>query len=383
LISQKSGNSAAAQLCPKPEAASREPMDEASFRGAISVERKRTERSRKRFLLMLLQAGDSLPPARAEIELGHVVSALTMSIRETDVIGWYKHQLIAGVMFTDIVEEGKNAIVAAMLARISERLRDNESAANQLSQIGISFHLFPEGWIHELSRTPSNSTLYPDLSHRDRVRKLRFGMKRCMDIVGSLAALILFAPLFFSIAALIKLTSKGPVLFRQLRVGQYGKPFVFLKFRSMYAGNDTEVHKQWFQNFVSGKAGKHPTHSKDNGSYKMTNDPRVTPLGRILRRTSLDELPQFVNVLIGDMSLVGPRPPIPYEVDAYETWHRGRILEAKPGITGLWQVNGRSRITFDEMVRLDLQYARTWSIWLDIKVLLKTPKAVIMGDGAY
>ena len=119
------------------------------------------------------------------------------------------------------------------------------------------------------------------------------------------------------------------------------------------------------------------------GVYKLTNDRRVTRVGKFLRRTSLDELPQFLNVLEGDMSLVGPRPAIPYEVAAYETWHRRRVLEVKPGITGSWQVNGRSRVKFDEMVRLDLQYARSWSPWMDINILMRTPRAVIRGDGAY
>ena len=152
----------------------------------------------------------------------------------------------------------------------------------------------------------------------------------------------------------------------------------------MYVNNDTAVHQQWFRNFYSGKAKRHPTGDDNgNGSYKLPNDPRVTRVGKWLRRTSLDELPQFMNVLKGEMSLVGPRPPIPYEVDAYEAWHRGRILQAKPGITGLWQVSGRSRVSFDEMVRLDLRYARSWSIWLDIKILLQTPRAVLFGEGAY
>jgi lipopolysaccharide/colanic/teichoic acid biosynthesis glycosyltransferase len=205
-----------------------------------------------------------------------------------------------------------------------------------------------------------------------------------MDIVGSLVAFVLFAPLFLAIAVAIKLTSKGPVFFRQERIGQYGKPFVLLKFRSMHINNDTSVHKQWFENFYSGKAQRHPsTGSNGNGSFKLPNDPRVTRMGRLLRRTSMDELPQFFNVLKGEMSLVGPRPPIGYEVDAYQAWHRGRILQAKPGITGLWQVNGRSRVAFDDMVRLDLTYARTWSIWLDIQILLKTPAAVFFGEGAY
>jgi lipopolysaccharide/colanic/teichoic acid biosynthesis glycosyltransferase len=199
--------------------------------------------------------------------------------------------------------------------------------------------------------------------------------------VGSIAALILFAPLFGLIALAVKLSSEGPVFFRQERVGEHGRPFTFLKFRSMRVNNDVGVHKQWFKDYLSGRTTQRIT----NGTtvIKLTNDPRITRVGRFLRRTSLDELPQFCNVLRGEMSLVGPRPPIPYEVDSYQSWHRGRVLEAKPGITGLWQVTGRGRVSFDEMVRLDLQYARTWSLWLDIKILLKTPRAVLFGEGAY
>ena len=143
-----------------------------------------------------------------------------------------------------------------------------------------------------------------------------------------------------------KLTSDGPVFFRQQRVGQYGKSFVMFKFRSMHVNNDTLVHQQWFKSFHSGKAERHRTpDKKGSGSYKLTNDPRVTRIGKALRRSSLDEIPQFINVLKGEMSLVGRRPPIPYEVDAYQAWQRGRILQAKPGITGLWQVSGRSRVS--------------------------------------
>ena len=120
-----------------------------------------------------------------------------------------------------------------------------------------------------------------------------------------------------------------------------------------------------------------------DGVFKLTKDPRITRVGAFLRRTSLDELPQLINVLRGQMSLVGPRPPLPYEVETYDLWHRRRLLEAKPGITGLWQVSGRSRVTFDDMVRLDLHYARTWTPWEDIKILVRTPVAVVFGDGAH
>jgi lipopolysaccharide/colanic/teichoic acid biosynthesis glycosyltransferase len=137
------------------------------------------------------------------------------------------------------------------------------------------------------------------------------------------------------------------------------------------------------QQLIAGKANKQPMNGNDQGVYKLTKDSRITRVGAFLRKTSMDELPQFLNVLKGEMSLVGPRPPIPYEVEAYDIWHRRRLLEAKPGITGLWQVCGRSRVNFDDMVRLDLQYARTWSLWMDIKILLRTPGAVLLGAGAH
>ena len=160
-------------------------------------------------------------------------------------------------------------------------------------------------------------------------------------------------------------------------------PFVFLKFRSMYINNDASVHAKYVRELIAGQAERKASNGNGEGVYKLTGDARITTVGKFLRRTSLDELPQFLNVFMGQMSLVGPRPPIDYEVEAYDLWHRRRLLEAKPGITGLWQVNGRSRVKFDDMVRLDLTYARTWSPWLDFKILMRTPRAVVLGEGAY
>ena len=167
----------------------------------------------------------------------------------------------------------------------------------------------------------------------------------------------LLSPVFLAVAVAIKLTSKGPILFKQERIGQYGVGFTFLKFRSMHFRNDPKIHREYVRKLISGKDDC--KQADDNGgAYKLQNDPRITPVGKFLRRTSLDELPQFFNVLRGDMSLVGPRPPIPYETEAYDVWHRRRFFEAKPGITGLWQVKGRSRVKFDDMVRLDGGAAR-------------------------
>jgi lipopolysaccharide/colanic/teichoic acid biosynthesis glycosyltransferase len=209
---------------------------------------------------------------------------------------------------------------------------------------------------------------------------VRDAIKRGLDLLGSLALLAVLSPLFLLIAAVVKLTSRGPIFFRQVRVGQRAKHFRMLKFRTMYVNAGHALHQEFVTSLI--KSGSRAKEPGSNGIFKIVDDPRVTPIGRILRKTSLDELPQLWNAVCGTMSLVGPRPPIPYEVAEYEPWHCRRVLEAKPGITGLWQVTGRSRTTFDEMVRLDLRYARTRSLRTDLMILLATPKAVIAGKGA-
>ncbi|HXM62338.1 MAG TPA: sugar transferase [Terriglobales bacterium] len=357
-------------------------LNEGAFHRMISLERKRTERSRKPFLLMLLDMGNSLRSDKNEKALDKILLALSLSTRETDVTGWYKNNSVVGVMFTEFGAEDRNTILSTMMTRVSETLRNNLSS-QQFGLISISFHLFPEEWNHDIPERPSNPTLYPDLARRDSAKKLFCVIKRIMDVAGSALALLLFSPVLLAIAVAIKLTSKGPVFFRQKRVGQHGEQFVFLKFRSMHVNNDASVHKAYVKQLIAGNAQSHPGNGNGNGVYKLTKDSRITRVGGFLRRTSLDELPQFLNVLKGEMSLVGPRPAIAYEVEAYDIWHRRRVLEAKPGITGLWQVNGRSRIKFDDMVRLDLRYAKTWSPWMDLKILLRTPVAVVFGDGAY
>ena len=357
-------------------------LNEGAFHRMISLERKRTERSRKPFLLMLLDMGNGLRSDNNNKALDKILSALSLSTRETDVTGWYQNNSVVGVMFTEFGAEDRNTILSTMMTRVSETLRNNLSS-QQFGLISISFHLFPEEWNHDIPQRPSNPTLYPDLARRDSAKKFFCAIKRIMDIVGGALALLLFSPFLLAIAIAIKLTSKGPVFFRQKRVGQYGEQFVFLKFRSMHVNNDASVHKAFVKKLIAGNAESQPANGNSNGVYKLTKDSRITRVGGFLRRSSLDELPQFINVLRGEMSLVGPRPAIAYEVEAYDIWHRRRVLEAKPGITGLWQVNGRSRIKFDDMVRLDLRYAKTWSPWMDLKILLRTPVAVVFGDGAY
>lgn len=359
----------------------RQVVDEDAFRRMISLERKRSERSRKHFLLMLLEAGNS-PTEKNQTLLLNTAFAVLASTRETDVTGWYTNSLSIGIMLTELTVADKSPILSTMFSRISATLK-NTLTLEQFSQVTISFHFFPDDWDHDSTQRPSNPTLYPDLAKRYELHRWFHVIKRVMDILGSIVALMLFSPVFLLIAAAIKATSSGPIFFRQLRIGQYGKPFVLLKFRSMRTNNDASIHQEYVKQLIAGTAEKQQSIGDGHRAYKLTNDLRITPIGALLRRTSIDELPQLINVLKGEMSLVGPRPPLQYEVEAYDVWHRRRLLEAKPGITGLWQVNGRSRVTFDEMVRMDLQYAKTWSPWLDLKILLRTPRAVLFGDGAY
>lgn len=206
-------------------------------------------------------------------------------------------------------------------------------------------------------------------------------IKKAMDICGSLAALLLFLPFMSIIALAIKLSSPGPVLFKQVRVGYRGKTFTFLKFRSMTCENENDIHQEYVKKWIDGDTEQINKGSEKNPCYKIKDDPRTTAIGRFLRKTSMDELPQLFNVLKGDMSLVGPRPPLEYEVQEYKYWHWRRVSEVKPGITGLWQVSGRNRLSFADMVRLDIHYAENWSIIMDLKILLKTVLVVFAADG--
>jgi lipopolysaccharide/colanic/teichoic acid biosynthesis glycosyltransferase len=353
-------------------------LEEDSFRAIISLERKRTERSRKPFILMLIDMAGFLSLGKTGKTVHRVLTALSSKTRETDITGWYKNYSVVGVVLTEIGTTETSDVVSTMLGRVNDILR-TQLTMEQFSHIHISFHPYPEEWDQSDDGRPSNPVLYPDLITRDESQKLKRLIKRLMDVMGSLVALVILSPVFVAVAAAIRLSSPGPVLFRQRRVGQHGVPFELLKFRSMHVDSDPTIHKEYVTKLVTGTADKQPTNGSGQGVYKLTADPRVTRIGLLLRRSSLDELPQFINVLKGEMSLVGPRPPLWYEVEAYDLWHRRRVLEARPGITGLWQVNGRNRVNFDDMVRLDLTYAQTWTPWLDLKILLRTPIAVIEG----
>lgn len=224
--------------------------------------------------------------------------------------------------------------------------------------------------------------------------RLSQGFKQVSDFFVAAILIVLVSPFFLITALFIKLTSPGPVFYAHERIGKSGLPFRFYKFRTMRHECDDHAHRNFARNFIKGsgasavpgdKIGTVKSNGTTNGKttvYKMTADPRVTSIGKLLRRTSLDELPQIFNVLRGEMSMVGPRPPMPYEVEHYQEWHKRR-LAAKPGITGLWQVSGRSSVPFDEMVLLDLYYIENRSTAMDLRIMAKTLPVMIKGEGAY
>ena len=206
-------------------------------------------------------------------------------------------------------------------------------------------------------------------------------LKRFSDLLLAFAASILTFPIWLLAAILIKIDSPGPILFKQERVGMDGRVFLCYKFRTMFSGADESVHREAYSKNIEGDEAANAGDDDRPVFGKVKDDPRITRFGRWLRRTSIDELPQILNVFRGEMSIVGPRPPIPYEVEEYDAWHRKR-LDMKPGITGLWQVSGRNRLTFAEMVKVDLYYIENWSLFLDLKIIFLTLPAVFRGDGA-
>jgi lipopolysaccharide/colanic/teichoic acid biosynthesis glycosyltransferase len=335
------------------------------FLDALKREFKRADRFEEPFALLLVAFGDE----RSEATRREVVEAVTTAMCDTDIVGWFEQNTVVGLIRP--LAQTKGADAAASLAAAVQHQLLRAVRTERPATCSIRIEVF--------STETRASSLSPALRGPTvGDTALEIG-KRALDVAGSVSLLLLLSPVFLLVSSLIKLTSNGPVLFKQERVGQDGRPFTMLKFRTMHLDADHAIHKQYVTEFIQSGAS---ARSADT-VFKIVDDPRVTSLGHFLRRSSLDELPQFLNVLKGDMSLVGPRPSLPYEVERYKAWHRRRLHEAKPGITGLWQVTGRSRTTFDEMVRLDLQYARSCSLWGDIKILLATPRAVVSGKGAH
>jgi len=339
-------------------------IGEELFEDALVRERKRADRFEQTFVLLLLDVRGC-----REQQWKHVVDALFQSAVDTDVVGWFEQDMVVGLIrpLVDVAPKETARLLADKVRRdLARRL-----TAKEVESCSMLWEIYPSASVPAAVMTAG--------TRRTPQQVVRDAAKRVLDILGSSALLIALAPVFAVVSALVKVTSKGPVMFPQERVGAGGQPFTMMKFRTMHVNADPKIHQQYVENFIQSSDAS----GSSEKVFKIVDDPRVTSIGHFLRRSSLDELPQFWNVLKGEMSLVGPRPPLPYEVARYKSWHRRRVLEAKPGITGLWQVTGRSRTTFDDMVRLDLRYAKRYSVWTDLKILMATPKAVITGKGAH
>ncbi len=286
--------------------------------------------------------------------------------RETDVFG-YLGEGVIGVLLPDTDEKGAQDFKE----RIHNRYKN--------LPFSIITGTYPDRLFCDiLTENQEQSDFYPLFFDDARESKrFEYFLKRCLDIVGAFVGILLLSPLMLITALAVKVNSPGPAIFKQIRLGKKGAPFVLYKFRSMRCNVDDKIHREYITHLIQGNHEEINQGDKEKPVYKMTSDSRITRVGKFIRKTSIDELPQLFNVLKGEMSLVGPRPPLSYEVEQYQSWHLRRILEMKPGITGLWQVYGRSATTFDDMVRSDIRYIRNWSLMLDIKILIKTVKSVL------
>jgi lipopolysaccharide/colanic/teichoic acid biosynthesis glycosyltransferase len=336
-------------------------LSRTEFLRMVQREKRRTDRSHSALSLALLDVDAARGPA-----LESFLQSLSAMVRETDYLASIDDECIA-VLLPDTGEVG----LRSFLDKLALARPDHATTAVGATYPDTAF----DRLVAERLGTPrSRHPVGADAPSVGRVPG--YPLKRALDVLGALVALVVLSPLMLIVALLIKLTSPGPVIFRQARVGQGGRPFQMYKFRSMRTDMDDRAHREFVASLIDGKA------PPAGGQFKMKADPRITAIGRFIRKTSIDELPQFYNVLKGDMSLVGPRPPVPYEAERYKAWHRRRVFEMKPGLTGIWQVEGRSRVSFDDMVRMDLRYLDRCSLRFDISILLRTVIVVLTCEGA-
>ena len=333
-----------------------------AFRTILDRERARAERTGQFFSLVVFGIVRENGTDAASLErLGNV---LVQKVRVCDEVGWYDGNHIGTIL------PGTSAEGARQFADIiKERIKD---VAPRLT---CTIYSYPSSWIksdvHEKDSKEAQAPFDTGKSI-ERIEVL-FARpipiwKRLVDFLGALLFIILLSPLFLLIALFIKIVSPGPVFYQQERIGYLRRPFTFWKFRTMHVNNDATGHKQYLSHLIEGDA---PMAKLDDG-----RDPRIIPFGKFLRYSCLDELPQLINVLRGDMTLVGPRPCLPYEAEKYLQWHTRRF-DTVPGMTGLWQVSGKNRMTFKEMIRLDIRYTRKMSLWLDAKILLLTGPTIL------
>jgi len=339
------------------------------FLKQLRREMRRTDRSKSPLSVALLHVNGQPDDAAADIQ--ELVALVHSNMRETDVLGYLVGTAIA-VLLIETNEQGMQEFVR----KIKDQVGDPGVTVTSATYPGQLFESLA-------AQTAQVSAVHPmflkDTAHTKRLSQV---VKRGVDILGAGVALALFAPVMLAAAVAVASTSPGPIVFRQIRLGKGGAPFVFYKFRSMYCDADDRIHREYVTSLIASAVAEQGGTEASKPWCKLQADPRITRIGRFMRKTSIDEMPQLFNVLKGDMSLIGPRPPIPYEAQKYQSWHLRRILEVKPGISGLWQVEAGGNTTFDDMVRMDLRYIRTWSLMLDFRILLKTVLVVLRRHGA-
>lgn len=344
-------------------------LSKIEFLKSLRMEKRRAERT-KLPLSMAIFSFREIDNGDLESISKEFLKYLTKVTRETDIKGCLNYGEIA-LLLPDTDENG--------LKQCVEKIINGNGKPPKTIIMGT----YPDYIFQKLLSEEDDLDFFPlDLDKEIPTPLFQFLLKRMIDVLGALLGILVFSPVMLVLTILVKITSPGPIIFKQMRLGYKGRKFPFYKFRSMYHNINDQIHREYVARLIQGDLEKVNRGKNGDAFFKLKDDPRITPLGKFIRKTSLDELPQLFNVLKGDMSLVGPRPPLPYEVEKYKSWHLRRILEMKPGITGLWQVSGRSKTTFDEMVRLDLRYVQNWSIWLDIKILFKTIREVFFPKGA-
>lgn len=342
------------------------------FLHLYQLECKRSERSKTPFLLLLIDVSCLSCIGSARF-LSPIQEQLHINKRDYDIIGWHKTGKVLGILFSDCNHEAPGIIIRRITTSLRAVLGNAPTGLLSLTLFKVT------GTIREpVAAEPADrDTCSAEESLHLYTDKIQ---TRAVDVIGALFAITLFAPAFLAVALAVRLTSKGPILFRQERVGKDHKPFKMLKFRSMYVNSNDAIHREYVEKLIKGETEGETTESGEK-IFKIRKDPRITPVGHIIRKTSLDEIPQFFNVLKGEMSLVGPRPALKYEVDQYDIWHCRRV-SAKPGITGFWQVTGRSLTTFDGMVRMDISYQQRRTVLSDILLIIKTPFVLLGSRGA-
>ena len=342
------------------------------FAAILEREIARADRNGQGFSLVSFEMDNSDLNSELYRKFQHILSE---RLREADVFGWLDSRHIGALLDNTPLPGAWNFVRS-----LEEKITPPDSLPR------FTVNSYPADWRgddkeNKVSQKNSAEEMasekrgtVPESDFRPVVTCRMPLWKRSLDIVGAAIGLLILSPLFLLISVFIKIVSPGPVFLKQERIGYGGKPFVLLKFRTMKVDVDTTAHQQLLSDLINGGA-----HGKENPMIKLDDkSPQIIPYGKFLRKTYADELPQLINVLRGEMSLIGPRPPIPYEVAEYRRWYKGRF-NVVPGMTGLWQVSGKNRLTFREMVCLDIRYRQKQSIWLDIKILLKTPLVIMSG----